>query len=87
MTMAHSGQAQFREVRTKKGKRQFQLEIMGMIFMMLPSDMALGWCPKFRTIVDDFDRNRRKFPKEALAAWVKLTELGVPAGQLSEETY
>ena len=69
---------QFKEVRTSKGKRQYNLQLGwgNEPFMMLPSDMALWWCPKYRQHVQAYDRNRIQFRKDAAMAWKKLTELG-----------
>ena len=44
--------------------------------MMLPTDMALGWDPKYREIVQFYNRNRRAFKVDACKAWIRLTELG-----------
>ena len=72
---------QFKEVRTSKGKRQYNLQVgWGQEpFMMLPSDMALWWCPKYQEHVKFYDANRIQFRKDAAAAWKKLTELGCPS--------
>ena len=45
---------QFKEVLTSKGKRQYNLQLgWGQEpFMMLPSDMALWWCPKYQEHVN-----------------------------------
>ena len=61
---------------TAAGKRQFQLDIMGHTFMMLPVDMALDWDPAYRSHIEFYDANRVAFRSDAEAAWVKLTELG-----------
>jgi len=42
---------EFKEVKNSSGKRQFNLKLGGEPFMMLPTDMALNWDPKFRDIV------------------------------------
>jgi cytochrome c peroxidase len=69
---------QFQEVKTSKGKRQFNLQLgWGQEpFMMLPTDMALWWCPKYRQHVQAYDRDRIQFRKDAARCWKKLTELG-----------
>jgi len=65
-----------RERITAQGKRQFEASIMGLKFMMLPVDRALGVDPGFRTHVDFYNRNRRQFRIDCVRAWTKLTELG-----------
>ena len=77
---------QFKEVRTSKGKRQYNLQLGwgNEPFMMLPSDMALWWCPKYRQHVQAYDRNRIQFRKDAAMAWKKLTELAFAEKSLAD---
>jgi len=58
------------------GKRQFNMELMGREWMLLPSDMALVWDAEYSKILQLYYRDRRAFVKDACAAWKKLTELG-----------
>ena len=47
---------------TEKGKRQWEMVLgRGEPFMMLPTDMALWWCPKYRDHVTFYDNNRIQF--------------------------
>ena len=68
---------QHRERITSKNKRQYELSIGGPEpFMMLPVDMALWWCEKYREHVIYYDNNRKVFRKDAAIVFKKLTELG-----------
>jgi catalase (peroxidase I) len=49
--------------------------------MMLPSDMALLWDPKFRPFVELYAEDKDLFFKDFALAFGKLLELGVPRGQ------
>ena len=53
--------------------------------MMLISDMCLLWDDEFKKHLVWYDRHRRAFKQDAVVLWKRLTELGVPAGQLTEE--
>jgi len=64
------------QVRTAKGKRQWQTSLGGGTFMMLPADLALQWDPSFNTHVKWYDRHRLEFRADAAKVWKKLTELG-----------
>lgn len=76
---------QQRERVTSEGKRQYELSIGGPEpFMMLPVDMALWWCEKYRPHVIYYDNNRRIFRSDAAIAFKKLTELGCE-GLLAQE--
>lgn len=67
----------FREQKSSKGKRQFNMSLGGgEPFMMLPSDMALGWDDAYRKIVAMYDRDRLAFRYEARDNFKILTELG-----------
>jgi len=67
----------YRFVTTKAGKRQYQTDMFGgEPFMMLISDMALMWDKDYRQHLEYYDRNRKAFWTDSVAAWVKLTELG-----------
>jgi catalase (peroxidase I) len=45
--------------------------------MMLPSDMALIWDPKFRPYVEKYAADETAFMKDFAKAFKKLLELGV----------
>lgn len=75
VTMAREG-GRFREVTTKAGKRQFNMNLGGLVFMMLVSDMCLVWDDTYFSHVRFYDRNRRDFRRDSAEAWKKLTELG-----------
>jgi len=45
--------------------------------MMLPSDMALIWDPKFRPHVEKYAKDEEAFFKDFAMAFKKLLELGV----------
>ena len=67
----------YKEVITSGGKRQWEARLGGgLAFMMLPADMALWWDEAYRKHVIFYDRERRKFRKDAGKAWKKLIELG-----------
>jgi len=66
----------YREVKTPAGKRQFELRLMGKVFMILPVEMALSWDPSYRRYIEHYDENRAAFRRDAAAAWKKHTELG-----------
>lgn len=63
------------EVRTAKGKRQWQLRLGGAT-LMLPADLALKWDADYYTRIKHYDRNRLEFRADAALVWKKLTELG-----------
>jgi cytochrome c peroxidase len=46
--------------------------------MMLPTDMALIWDPKFKSYVELYAKDNEKFLKDFATAFGKLLELGVP---------
>ncbi|KAJ1537228.1 cytochrome c peroxidase [Cladochytrium tenue] len=45
--------------------------------MMLPTDMALLWDPKFKPIVEEYARDKDSFYRDFSSAFSKLLELGV----------
>eukprot|EP00516_Mucochytrium_quahogii_P001325 CAMPEP_0203760604 /NCGR_PEP_ID=MMETSP0098-20131031/13860_1 /ASSEMBLY_ACC=CAM_ASM_000208 /TAXON_ID=96639 /ORGANISM=" , Strain NY0313808BC1" /LENGTH=398 /DNA_ID=CAMNT_0050654241 /DNA_START=210 /DNA_END=1406 /DNA_ORIENTATION=+ len=45
--------------------------------MMLPTDMALVWDEKFRSVVEEYANNEELFFNDFANAWTKLQELGV----------
>ena len=70
-------QNQHKERITSKQQRQFELSIgTPDPFVMIPVDMCLWWCEKYRPHVIFYDRNRKKFRHDAAIAFKKLTELG-----------
>jgi len=78
--------AGFREVETAKGKRQYSANLMGGKWMLLITDLVLWWDPDFKKWIQHYDRRRADFKRDAIAAWIKLTQLGVPEGQLVQES-
>ncbi|KAJ3080091.1 cytochrome c peroxidase [Quaeritorhiza haematococci] len=48
--------------------------------MMLPTDMALLWDPKFKPFVEAYAKDKQLFFKDFAEAFAKLLELGVPRG-------
>ena len=75
-------------MKTAAGKRQYELNLFGgrgEPFMMLISDMCLVWDAEFKKHLDWYNRHRHDFAADAAVAWKRLTELGVPEGQLREE--
>ncbi len=50
--------------------------------MMLPTDMALIWDPKFKKIVEEYAKNKDLFYKDFASAFGRLLELGVPRTKL-----
>ncbi len=45
--------------------------------MMLPTDMALIWDPKFKPIVEEYAKSKDAFYRDFAAAFAKLLALGV----------
>jgi catalase (peroxidase I) len=78
----------YAEEQSSAGKRQFNFRMGGgEPFMMLVSDMALLWDEGFRKWLTFYDRHRRQFAVDAVAAWTKLTELGCEEVALVEPRY
>ena len=78
----------YQEQQSSAGKRQFNFHLGGgEPFMMLVSDMTLLWDEGFRKWLTFYDRKRRQFAEDAVAAWTKLTELGCEEGALFEPCY
>ncbi|KAJ3214106.1 cytochrome c peroxidase [Dinochytrium kinnereticum] len=50
--------------------------------MMLPTDMALIWDPKFKPICEEYAKDKEVFFKDFAAAFGKLLELGVKRSRL-----
>jgi catalase (peroxidase I) len=50
--------------------------------MMLPSDMALIWDPKFKKYVELYAEDKDLFFKDFSLAFAKLLDLGVPRGSI-----
>jgi len=73
----YSNLASLRETRSSKRKRQYNFN-MGTPepFMMLVSDMCLGWDPEFKKHVHFYDTHRLDFRYDARDNFKKLTELG-----------
>lgn len=67
------------------GKRQYDDTGNGRHIMMLVADMCLTWDPTYRQHLQRYNRDRRAFRIDAVAAWKKLTELGCD-GLLVEES-
>jgi len=66
--------------KTHKGsewKGPLQYEDRSGDLMMLPTDMALVWDEKLKSILQEFASNEETFKKEFAKAWEKLQELGV----------
>ena len=72
---------QYKEEKSSAGKRQFNMRVGAGSepFMMLVSDMVLLWDESFRKWLTFYDKERRQFAIDAVAAWTKLTELGCDA--------
>ncbi|KAI8840916.1 heme peroxidase [Chytridium lagenaria] len=50
--------------------------------MMLPTDMALIWDPKFKPIAEEYAKDKDAFYRDFAAAFGKLLELGVKRAKL-----
>jgi catalase (peroxidase I) len=58
------------------GPLQYEDKLTGEL-MMLPSDMALIWDPKFKVYVEEYAKDKSTFYKDFASAYGRLLELGV----------
>ena len=75
--MAGDPRRGYREVKSRGGKRQWNMSLGGPEpFMMLPSDMVLVWDEEFKRHLTFYDRDRRSFKRDCAVTFKKLIELG-----------